>query len=231
VQNSRQLFYSSRSFVTISILALLLFCSCVTAGGKSGIYGIHMVPNGNDAENYSRPGYGLGIHIVRPLKDLHNYAAFTAGLEMINLMSKTTGYSDSFSGLAVEQQTSQNYFRLFLGGQLGSHGRGMVRPHAGMNLALVFYGIDTDVVIPDDYDYENEIRQNLEWEYHAVLGSDITLGVDFNFRNKWNIDVGVKYLKSFSVPQQLSARSIHVHPEYFQIYVGFGLSFTQLMSN
>lgn len=209
----------------VSFVMLFLFSSGIIAGGKVGIYGIHMVPRGDDAENYSRPGFGLGIHVVAPLPQLFNFVAGTGGFEGLNLLSETTEFFDDVTGLRVEQQTSQNYFRLYVGGQAGGHGNGFIRPHAGINLAFVFYRISTDVVIPDDSDRENEIRQNLKAENHTVFGSDITLGIDLNFRNKWNLDFGVRYLKSFSLPQQLGEDSEKIHPEYFQIYLGGGISF------
>ncbi len=61
-----------------------------------------------------------------------------------------------------------------------------------------------------------------------MFGYDITLGVDLNFSNRIALDGGVKYLKSFSVPQQLGEGSVRVHPEYFQIYIGVGASFDLL---
>jgi len=221
------LFWLCRTTFVLFVI-LFLFSSSALAGGKVGIYGIHMVPRGDDAKNYSRPGYGLGIHIVAPLPQLLNTVAGTAGFEYINLMNETTTFRDQFTGLRVEQETDQHYSRLFIGAQIGGHGNGFIRPHAGLNLALVFYGINTDVVIPDDSDRENEIRQNLEGENHAVFGYDITLGIDLNFSNKWNIDGGVRYIKGFSLPQQLGEDSEKVHPEYFQIYLGIGISFRKI---
>jgi hypothetical protein len=209
-------------------MIFFLLSSSTFAGGKVGIYGIHMVPRGFDAKDFSRPGYGLGIHVVAPLPQLSNLFAGTAGFEAINLLSETKAYRDQVTGLRVEQQTSQDYMRLFIGGQFGGHGNGFIRPHAGLNLALVFYGISTDVVIPDDSDRENEIRQRLSDENHAVFGYDITLGIDLNFGNKWNIDGGIRFLKSFSLPQQLGEGSEKIHPEYFQIYLGVGISFTTI---
>jgi hypothetical protein len=211
--------------IFILMIILFLFTSNALAGGKLGIYGIHMVPRGDDATNYSRPGYGGGIHIVAPFPQLFNLFAGTAAFEVINLLEETVVFQDQLTGLRTEQQTSQNYFRLCFGGQVGGHGNGFIRPHAGLSFAIVFYGIDTDVVIPDDRDRENEIRQNLRGENHAVLGYDLTLGVDLNFWNKWNLDGGVRYLKSFSLPQQLGEGSEKIHPEYFQIYIGIGISF------
>ena len=92
----------------------------------------------------------------------------------------------------------------------------------------MYYEISTDVTIPDDYDRERSIRQNLRKQDHAVLGYDITLGVDLNFSNTIALDGGVKYLKSFSVPQQLGDGAVRIHTQYFQIYFGIGVSFDML---
>lgn len=201
---------------------ILLWSVAVMADGKIGIYGTRMVPRGEDAENYSRPGYGGGLHVVAPLPQVSNFLAFTGGFEYINLLSENILVQEW--PIRVEQHTDQHYMRLYAGGRIGGHGNGFIRPYAGVNLALVIYGIDTDMVIPDDSD-EDDLHQDVDSEYHAVFGSDITLGVDFNFHNKWNIDTGVRYLKSFSVPQQLWEGSEKIHPEYFQFYIGVGVDF------
>ena len=215
-------------FNSYLILILIIFISItlpdVIAGGKAGVYGIYMVPRGEDAENYSQPGLGFGFHIVVPVPQLANILAGTAGLEFINLLNKTIDLEDSNTGLLVEQNTSQNYFRLFMGAQVGGHGNAFFRPHAGMNVALVVYSISTDLVVSDSWD-EDEIIQNVSNESHVVAGYDITLGIDLNFSNKFAIDGGIRYVKSFSVPQQLGAGSVKIHPQYFQIYLGIGIGF------
>ena len=206
------------------VLSSMGFSEAV-AGGKAGIYGVRMVPRGAGAKTYSRAGWGAGLNVVVPVPQLSNMFAGVGGLEIVNLLSETTQFRDNITGLRVEQQTSQDYGRIFIGSQIGGHGNGFIRPHAGLNIAVVFYGINTDVVIPDDFDREREIRQNLRTENHAVFGYDITLGIDLNFSNKIALDGGVKYLKSFSVPQQLGGGAVTIHPEYFQIYFGVGASF------
>ncbi|MEE9553917.1 MAG: hypothetical protein V3W18_06425 [candidate division Zixibacteria bacterium] len=215
----------------ITIMALVILCvafSDAIAGGKVGIYGIRMTPSGKDAENYSRPGWGGGFHVVVPVPQLRNGVAGVAGIDIANLLSETTEYIDGITGFRVEQQTSQDYVRTYIGSQVGGHGNGFIRPHAGINLALVYYGIKTDVVVPDDSDRENEIRQNLSKENHWVFGYDITLGVDLNFSNKIALDGGVRYLKTFSLPQQLGENSVKIHPQYFQVYIGIGVSFRMM---
>jgi hypothetical protein len=209
------------------ILTFILFIpvnqSEVIAGPKAGIYGIFMAPDGEDAENYSDAGFGFGLHIVLPAPQLLNILAGTAGFEITNLLTSSIDLRDPDTGLLVVQNTDQNYMRLYLGAQAGGHGNGFFRPHAGMNLALIYYSISTDLVIPDSYG-ENEIVQNLDSEGHVVFGYDITLGIDLNFSNKFMLDGGVRYLKTFSVPQQLGDEgSVKIHPQYFQVYLGIGI--------
>jgi len=210
--------------ILILIILISIIHSNAIAGGKIGAYGIYMVPRGEDAENYSRPGWGFGFHIVVPVPQLANILAGTAGLEFINLLDKTVQFRDRTTGLLIDQNTNQNYFRLYLGAQVGGHGNGFFRPHAGMNIAMVVYGISTDLIVTDSYTGE-EIVQNVGKESHVVAGYDITLGIDLNFSNKFAIDGGVRYLKSFSVPQQLGEGSEKIHPQYFQIYLAVGLGF------
>ena len=131
---------------------------------------------------------------------------------------------DPPTGFRVEQQTDQYYYRLYFGPRIGGGGKGFFRPHAGVNFALVVYDISTDVVVPDDYNRENEIRQNLRSQTKAVFGYDLTLGVDLKIFKNVALDGGVKYLKSLSVPQQLGDGSVIVHPQYFQLYLGMGVA-------
>ncbi len=215
-------------FKSYVILILIIFISIslsdAVAGGKAGVYGIYMVPRSEDAKNFSQPGLGFGFHIVVPVPQLANILAGTAGLEFINLLEKTINLWDRPTGRWVEQNTSQNYFRLFIGGQVGGHGNAFFRLHAGMNVALVYYNISTEIV--DAYSSnEGEIILSGNTEGQVVAGYDITLGIDLNFSNKFAIDGGIRYVKSFSVPQQLGAGSVKIHPQYFQVYLGIGLGF------
>ena len=122
-----------------------------------------MIPQGEDAKNFSRAGFGFGIHLVVPVPQVVNILAGTAGFEYINLLSQTINLRDRYTGLLVEQQTNQNYLRLYIGGQIGGHGNGFLRPHAGMNVALIYYNINTDLVVPDSFN-DNEIVQNVRSE-------------------------------------------------------------------
>ena len=100
----------------LTFLVLIGGVCCDTfAGGKVGIYGVRMVPDGNDAETFSNSGWGIGLHVVAPVPQLWNVLAGVAGLEYVNLLQETTVFSDNITGLRVEQQTDQYYFRLFIG--------------------------------------------------------------------------------------------------------------------
>lgn len=227
MQNKTSWPWKCRMAIMALVMLSMVFSDAI-AGGKVGIYGIRMVPSGKDAGDYSRPGWGGGLHVIVPVPQLRNGLAGVAGIDIVNLLSETIEFRDTFTGLRVEQQTSQDYIRLFIGSQVGGHGNGFIRPHAGINLALVNYRISTDVVVPDDEDRENEIRQNLGEKSRWAFGYDITLGVDLNFSNKIALDGGVRYLRTFSLPQQLGENSVTIHPRYLQVYIGIGMSFRMI---
>jgi len=158
-------------------------------------------------------------------KTMANLIAGGAGIEMVNMLSETHEFQDSQTGFRVEQQTSQDYFRLYLCPEVGPHVNWIFRPHVGAHVAVVNYGISTDVVVPDDTNREKEIRQNLRSENRTVFGYDLDAGSDFNF-GKWFIEGGTRFSKSFNVPQQLGGGAVTIHPGYVQIYVGIGGNFS-----
>jgi opacity protein-like surface antigen len=208
-----------------AVAALAALASNAMAAGKLELYGLAMDPNGTDAKKYSGSGLGGGFEAVVPLPSTYKLLAVGLGLEGVNMMSSTTTLIDQTSGLRVEQRTSQNYGRLFMGLELGSHSSGFLRPYGGLNIAGIWYGISTDVVVPSDVNVENEIRQNLRDENHVAFGWDANAGMDFNFRDRWCIDAGVRFLKAYGVPQQFGAGAVTVSPAYIQykLGVGFGL--------
>jgi hypothetical protein len=221
------------SRLTSMLFGLALTCDLGTLPARAqpiaklGIYGIRMEPTGEDAKDFSRAGWGAGIHLVVPVPQVANAVAGTIGFEYVNLLEETVEFRDPVTGLRVEQQTSQSYSRLYLGPEVGGHGSGFLRPYAGVNLAAIFYGISTDVVVPDDQNREKEIRQNLESRNRVAFGYDVTLGSDLNF-GRFLVEGGVKFTKSFNVPQQLGAGAVTIHPGYFQIYLGVGANLSGL---
>ena len=49
--------------------------------------------------------------------------------------------------------------------------------------------------------------------------------MDLDIATRFNLDGGVRYVKTFNVPQQLGEGSVPINPEYFQVFLGFGVSF------
>ena len=214
---------------TLAAFTLLAFAAVpALAAGKIELYGIRMDPTDVDARQYSRPGYGLGLEVVAPPPVLAQLFAGVAGIEWVNLMSQTKKFQDPLTGLRVEQQTSQDYFRFFVGGQVGAHSGGFLRPYAGVNVAAVVYGISTDVVVPNDLNRQNEIRQTLSDENKASFGWDANAGLDLNFRDRWNIDAGVRLLHSYGVPQQLGGNAVTIAPSYVEYRLGVGMGFRSM---
>lgn len=215
--------------VVLALLAAAATAPAARAGdGKITLYGIRLDPSDRDARNYSRPGWGAGLQAVAPLPNTQGLLAIVGGLEGVNLLSKTVKYIDPVTSLRVEQQTSQNYGRFFVGGQFGSHSNGALRPYLGSNVALVVYGIGTDVVVPDDTDRENEIRQHLRSRTETAFGWDVNAGLDVNFSNRWVLDGGVRWLHSYGLPEQLGEEAVRIEPSYVQVYFGVGVSFGTL---
>ena len=205
------------------IASVLASPTAAHVGINVSLYGIHMDPSGQDAKDFSRPSYGGGVRASVSAPQLGNVIAGTVGLELVNMLAQNHELRDPDTGLRVEQQTRQTYFRLYLGPEIGPHGNGFFRPHVGAHLAFINYGISTDVVVPDDVDREKEIRQNLSSENRPVFGYDINAGTDLNFGG-WFIEGGSRFAKSFNVPQQLGGGGVSIHPGYIQIYVGLGVN-------
>jgi opacity protein-like surface antigen len=75
-----------------------------------------------------------------------------------------------------------------------------VRPFAGASIAVVHHRIDTDGVIPDDFDEDNETRQELRSHPETAVGYVFSFGGEINLSNTVVAEAGTRYMKSFSVP-------------------------------
>ena len=202
------------------------------AAGKVYVYGTSMEPTDRDAERFSRSSWGGGIGAVFPAPAVHNLAALSTGLELTNMMSQSTMVYDPVIRLQLEQRTNQTYGRFYLGGLIGPHGPAFFRPHVGANVALVWYGISTDIDIPNpsSSDPDAVITRNLESNFKGAFGYDLNAGLDLNIANKFPIELGMRHVQSFNIPQPLGAGSVTVSPTYFQIYFGIGVSLEVLMN-
>lgn len=206
----------------LTVLCCLLAPALAWADAAVFLDVIRMDPYGRDARGFSRPGWGAGLRTVIPLPQTHELLSFVGGLDAVNLLSDTQVYYEGI--LRVEQQTSQNYGRLYLGGQFGPR-TGAVRPHVEAAISGVWYGISSDAVVPDDTNVENEIRQHLDDQNEYAFGYHMGGGLEICFKERFSIDANVRYLESFGVPQQLGLGAVTIQPQYFQYSLGIGLSF------
>jgi hypothetical protein len=207
----------------LATLVFVAFASpALAATPRVTLYGMIMDPTDQQARDYSDPGWGGGIEVSCPVTGTEGMFSIIGGFEAASLYSSVKKFQDQTTGLRVEQHTDQNYARLFIGTEIGPHGNGTIQPYGNLAIALVGYGISTDVVIPDDSDLENSINQHLSDHNEAAFGWSAGAGVNLNF-GKWGIDGGVRYLKQYGVPQQLGAGAVTIQPSYIQYRVGLSL--------
>jgi len=209
---------------------MIVFCAALVpasalADGKLSLYLSRMEPTGVDAQRFSRASWGGGIEAVLPWYAAYNLVALTSGLELSNMLSQSTNVYDPILRETLEQRTNQSYGRFFVGGRVGPHGPGFVRPHAGANLAFVWYGISTDIDIPNPADPNQPITKNLDSNFDAAFGYDVNAGVDLNIANAFPVEVGMRFVKSFNVPQPLGQGAVSVSPSYLQTYLAIGVGF------
>ena len=206
-----------RGLATLAFVALAF--PALAATPRFTIYGMSMVPSDKEARDYADPGWGGGLDVSWPVTGTEGLVSGIAGIEAASLYSSVKTFHDQTTGLRIEQHTDQVYGRLFLGGELGPHGNGTIQPYGNIALALVVYGISTNVVIPDDTNLENSINQHLSDHTEAAFGWSAGAGVNLNF-GRWGIDGGVRFLKQYGVPQQLGAGAVTIQPTYFQYRLG-----------
>ena len=215
------------------VCGMLLFgISGSYAGGKAGLYLVYMTPYGADARNVSRPGWGIGGLIVAPVPAWNNVVAIQLGGEYVNLLDKLVSMEGDVDGVyqQFDQVTSQHYSRIYLGPRLGAHGSDFFRPYMGADLSLTIYGIGTRLVLNDPDNPGETFDKGIDSNTKVVAGFDAMAGVDLNIANSYSVDIGVRYVKSFSLPQQLGEGAVTVYPQYFQVTLGFGLSFSKICS-
>jgi len=209
--------------VLFALVLCMLAPAAYAATPRVTLYGMRMDPSDQAARDYARPGWGGGVDVSWPVAETFGMLSVIGGVEAASLLSNVKTFHDQTTGLRVEQHTEQFYGRLFLGGELGPHGNGTLEPYANLAIALVGYGISTDVVIPDDSNLENSINQHLSDQSEAAFGWSAGAGLNFNF-GSWGIDGGMRYLKQYGVPQQLGAGAVTIQPAYFQYRLGVSIA-------
>ena len=207
-----------KSLVALSLLVLFA-APALAAKPRLGLYVNRLDPADREARDFARPGWGGGLDVSWPIDGTAGMLSAIGGIEGSSLLSNVKEFRDGLTGLRVEQHTDQFYGRLFLGGELGPHGNGFLEPYANLAIAVVFYGINTHVEIPDDFDRENSINQVLSEQNEAAFGWSAGTGLHLNF-GRWGIDGGVRFLKQYGVPQQLGDGAVTIQPSYIQTRLG-----------
>src|ERR1041385_3023421 len=209
-------------------LALVVLASTTAraATPRATLFGESLVPANANARDFADPGWGGGVEISWPIDGTAGMLAAYRGIEAASLLSDVKKFQDHLTGLRVEQHPDQVYGRLFLGGQMGPHGNGFLEPYANVALALVIYGINTDVVVPDDSNRENSINQHLSSQTETAFGWSAGTGVNLNF-GRWGIDGGVRFLKQYGLPQQLGDGAVTIEPSYLQYRIGLSVPITR----
>jgi len=179
----------------------------------------YMEPGNSDARDFSKGNFGGSFEYEFHFVGIPDPISWAAGFDYIDMLSEETTYYEE-SGLRVVQETDQEYYRFWFGPRLKSHANAFFRPYIGIHGALIYNMIETDVVIPDDYDPDNEIRQILSSASELLFGYDITAGLEMRVSKDWSLDLGMKKLETFGEPQQLSDRAVTVQPSYYLFYVG-----------
>ena len=208
-----------RRLPMLILLLALVAVPASAATSRAGFYVTKMDPSDRSAREFARPGWGGGLDVSWPLDCTGGLLAGIFGVEFSSLLSTVTEFRDGLTGLRVEQHTDQFYGRLFVGGELGPHGNGFIEPYANVAVALVFYGISTHVVVPDDNNRENSINQLLSEQNEAAFGWSAGTGLHLNF-GRWGVDGGARFLKQYGVPQQLGDGAVTVQPAYIQGRLG-----------
>ena len=211
-----------RSWSWCALLLLLVAVPALAAKPRFGLYLSRLDPSDAAARDYAKPGWGGGLDVSWPLTGTQGLISGIGGLEMTSLLSNVKKFQDERTLLRVEQHTDQLYGRIFLGAELGPHGNGFLEPYANLAIAGVYYGISTEVVVPDYSDRENDIHQPVSSKDAFAFGWSAGTGLHLNL-GKGGIDGGVRFLKQYGVPQQLGEGAVTIQPSYLQYRLGITL--------
>ncbi len=205
--------------VMLSFIVVTSFATTAAADITDKITLDYMEPGNSDARDFSKGNFGLSGEIEFHFVGIPNWVSWAAGLDYIDMLNDRTTYKNAV-GMRVVQETNQDYIRLWFGPRLRSHANVFFRPYVGIHGALIYSTIETDLIVPDDFDSDNETRQRLSADSDLLFGYGATAGVEMRFSRERSLDLGVKRLETFGVPQQLSYGAVTIHPSYNLYYIG-----------
>jgi hypothetical protein len=198
------------------LLWLLAIGAPVMAGSRGTFYALMLDPSGSEARALNDPGWGFGAEVAIPLISTREIVALGAGFDMGNLDSGQSEATDLGGGLVTVFTTSQDYYRIFGGAEVGGRPGARVRPHAGLQLALVRQEISTTF-----FDPGSGLSGVVGSESSTRLGYGLSGGVSVRINDKTGIDGGLRYLKGFGVDVPVEDGSTRtIRPDYVQLYLG-----------
>jgi opacity protein-like surface antigen len=173
----------------------------------------YMRPYNSDAAKVSKGNFGASWEMEFHLEGVPDIISWGAGLDFVDMLGERSTYRDSYGDPYIHE-LDQNYFHLWFGPRLRSHNKAPVRPYMGTQLSLILYEYSSSLYIPGlDPTY-------IDRDFEFALGYGIHGGVEFRFSPAWSLDLGVKYLKTFGEPRQLSFDSVTVYPSYLLYQIG-----------
>ena len=204
-----------RAPLVLAVLALAT-APVQAMDGKLGVHIVRMDPKGQVTTRHAEPGWGFGVQLTATTRSRSSklldsgLLAGILGIEYVNLQAQEALVIDPGGGPSSVERNDQYIGRLYLGPEIGAHGHGLLRPHAGANLALVFYGIS----------YGDGTG-----EHKATYGYDVSGGLDFNPWNTVSFDLGARYVQLFGIPSQLGFITAEpIEQAYVQAYLAVGFS-------
>ena len=193
-----------------------LGCLPAIAESRGTFYALLLDPSGSEARELNDPGWGFGAEVAIPLISTHEIVALQAGFDMGNLDSGRSEATDLGGGLITVFTTSQDYYRIFGGAEIGGKPEARIRPHVGLQLALVRQDVSTIF-----FDAASGLSGIVGSESSTRLGYGLAGGLGIRLTAKTGIDGGVRYLKGLGIeiPTE-DGSTTTVRPDYLQFYVG-----------
>jgi hypothetical protein len=200
----------------IALAGACLVCLPVIAESRGTFYALLLDPHGSEARDLNDPGWGFGAAVAIPLISTGEIVALEAGFDMGNLDSGRSEATDVGGGLITVFTTSQDYYRIFGGAEVGGRSEARIRPHLGLQLALVRQEVSTIF-----FDTASGLTGIVGSESSTRLGYGLAGGVGLRINAKTSIDGGARFLKGFGIEVPTEAGSTTtVRPDYLQFYVG-----------
>ncbi len=186
-------------------LVTVLGATQAKADSRGTFYALHMKPQEDVSSDDT--GLGVGATVAIPFANQETFK-LAAGFDFGNLESSFSG--GTLPGTVAS--TTQDYVRLFGGIEIGRRLDARIRPHLGLNAALLLQNRTTKLLDGFGESYDTRTDSSTRLAY------DISAGLDIGITSKTGLDAGVRFMNGFKVtlPDGLQT----VQQDYLQFYVG-----------